>query len=301
MSTEIALAGHANASLPDRLEYARSLAMAGLLPDAFRQQPANVLLGMELASALDLAPIVVINELAVIGGKPSFSAKFMRALVRRAGHRLRESFIDGVARCVIVRADDPDWEHAATWDETKARQHDYWGKGHWKKNPELMLKNRALSECVREACPEVLGGVAYTPDEVADFVPAARVEQMPYVPTAGPIGESIDKASDQAVSFAQAATPASPQSPGDLITASLDGEVMVTSDQTHELAALMSALNLTKPAMLKLAREITGRTIKGSTDMTEIEADLVIADLRSKAEAAARTPLGAPDEIQETA
>lgn len=296
MSTEIALTGHANASLPDRLEYARSLAMAGLLPDAFRQQPANVLLGMELASALDLAPIVVINELAVIGGKPSFSAKFMRALVRRAGHRLRESFIDGVARCVIVRADDPDWEHAATWDETKARQHDYWGKGHWKKNPELMLKNRALSECVREACPEVLGGVAYTPDEVADFVPAARVEQVD-----GPNVEALLHGIGIDPPKPTPATPASPQSPGDLITASLDGEVMVTSDQTHELAALMSALDLTKPAMLKLAREITGRTIKGSTDMTEIEADLVIADLRSKAEAAARAPLGAPDEIQETA
>ena len=63
----------------------------------------------------------------------------------------------------------------------------------------------------------------------------------------------------------------------------------------------MSALDLTKPAMLKLAREITGRTVKGSTDMTEIEADLVIADLRGKAEAAARVPLGAPDEMQEMA
>ena len=296
MSTEIALAGHASASLPDRLEYARSLAMAGLLPDAFRQQPANVLLGMELASALDLAPIVVINELAVIGGKPSFYAKFMRALVRRAGHRLRESFVDGVARCVIVRADDPDWEHAATWDETKARQHDYWGKGHWKKNPELMLKNRALSECVREACPEVLGGVSYTPDEVADFVPAARVEQVD-----GPNVEALLHGIGIDPPKPAPATPASLQSPGDLITASLDGEVMVTSDQTHELAALMSALDLTKPAMLKLAREITGRTVKGSTDMTEIEADLVIADLRSKAEAAASVPLGAPDEIQEMA
>ena len=28
-----------------------------------------------------------------------------------------------------------------------------------------MLKNRAVSECVREACNEVMGGVNYTPDE----------------------------------------------------------------------------------------------------------------------------------------
>ena len=115
--------------------------------------------------------------------------------------------------------------------------------------------------------------------------------------------EFAHAAAHRQVSPASPTSPASPRSappPAD-ITASLDGEVMVTSDQTHELAALMSALDLTKPAMLKLAREIAGRTIKGSTDMTEIEADLVIADLRSKAEAAARVPLGAPDEIQEMA
>ena len=277
---------HAAATLPDRMRYAEALSAAGLLPDSFRGQPANVLLGMELAGALDLAPIVVINELAVIGGKPSFSAKFMRSLVRRAGHRVREFYADGVARCVIVRADDPEWEHVATWDEAKARQHDYWGKGHWRKNPELMLKNRALSECAREACPEVLGGVSYTPDEVADFVPTARVEQVaPYVPQAGPIGDSIDKAADQAgIDFTPAESPASPRSapsPAD-ITASLDGEVMVTAEQTELLKALMADLNLDGKAMLKAACEITGRKITSATDLTEIEADLVIAELNAK-------------------
>jgi len=234
--------------LIDRLEYAKALSAAGLLPDAFRQQPANVLLGMELAAALDLAPIVVINELAVIGGKPSFSAKFMRSLVRRAGHRLRESYADGTARCVIVRADDPEWEHAATWDEAKARQHDYWGKGHWKKNPELMLKNRALSECVREACPEVLGGIAYTPDEVEDFAPAkatVRVEQVP--------PESA------------ASTP-------------------VGVDQSHAIADLMRRAKLDKAGALALAREAAGRDVASAADLTADEAALLIELLRGQAE-----------------
>ena len=280
MTIEIATP-HAAASLPDRMRYAEALSTAGLLPDSFRGQPANVLLGMELAGALELAPIVVINELAVIGGKPSFSAKFMRSLVRRAGHRLRESYTDGVARCVIIRADDPEWEHVAQWDEGKARQHDYWGKGHWKKNPELMLKNRALSECVREACPEVLAGVAYTPDEVADFTPSARVEQVaPYAPQDGPIGASIDKAADQADTDFPA-SPRSAPSPVD-ITASLDGEVMVTAEQTELLKALMADLALDGKAMLAAAREITGRKITSATDLTEIEADLVIAELNAR-------------------
>ena len=248
----------AQASLPDRLDYAKALAHAGLLPDAFRQQPANILIGIELATALDMAPIVVINELAVIGGKPSFSAKFMRALVRRAGHKLRERFEGGTARCIIIRADDPDYEHVAEWDEAKARDHGYWGKGHWQKNPALMLANRDLSECVRSACPEVLGGVAYTPDEVADFTPAARGETR-----------------------VQQAPPPSAKPADALPEADADGVALITREQSDELAELMKMEGLTKAKMLEFACDVTGRKLADARGLTEVEAAQVIHALRS--------------------
>ena len=158
-------------ALGDQMRYAEALASANLVPDSFKRQPPNVLVALAIAADMGESPWTVMAEMAVVSGRPSFSAKFMRSRVRRAGHRLRESYVDGVARAVIVRSDDPDYEHVAEWDEAKARAHDLWGKGHWKKNPELMLKNRALSEVVREACYEVMGGVGYTPDEVHDFAP----------------------------------------------------------------------------------------------------------------------------------
>lgn len=159
------------ASLDDQMRYAEALSSATILPPAFQRQPANVLVALAEATELGESPWTIMQEMAIIGGKPSFSAKFMRTRIRKAGHLLRESFNDGVARCVIIRADDPEFEHVATWDRAKAEQHGLWGKGHWAKNPELMLANRALSECVREACYEVMGGVGYTPDEVLDFAP----------------------------------------------------------------------------------------------------------------------------------
>ena len=160
------------ASLDDQMRYAEALSSATILPPAFHRQPANVLVALAEAAELGESPWTIMQEMAIISGKPSFSAKFMRTRIRKAGHLLRESFNDGVARCVIIRADDPEFEHVATWDRAKAEKHGLWGKGHWAKNPELMLANRALSECVREACYEVMGGVGYTPDEVLDFAPS---------------------------------------------------------------------------------------------------------------------------------
>lgn len=259
--------GNGALDLQSRMRYAQAVAVAPLLPESFRQQPANILIAMEVADALGKRPFMVMQEMAVISGRPSFSAKFMRGLVRDAGHRLRESYTDGVARCEIVRKDDPEFSHVSTWDEPKARQHDYWGKGHWKKNPELMLKNRALSECVREACPEVLGGVAYTPDEVEDFAPARTTATQ--VPAAdAPAVASIQ----DAVRVHQAAN----TEPGD---PDPEPELLRTPSQARQLTKLINDNDLSADEALPMFSEWIGRPITSTKELTPDEADAVITHL----------------------
>lgn len=172
-------------TLDEAMRYSQAIADAGIVPDAFKRQPANILVAQEIAKSLGESVWVTMSEMSIISGRPSFSAKFMRSRVRQAGHRLRESFdpTTGTATAIIIRSDDPEFEHKAEWNKKKAENHQLWNKGHWKKNPELMLKNRALSEVVREACYEVMGGVAYTPDEIQDFTPISapseRVQPQP--------------------------------------------------------------------------------------------------------------------------
>ena len=175
-------------SLDEAMRYSQAIADAGIVPDSFKRQPANILVAQEIAKALQESVWVTMSEMSIISGRPSFSAKFMRSRVRQAGHKLREYFDEetGTAKAVIIRSDDPDFEHTSKWNRAKAEQHGLWGKGHWKKNPELMLKNRALSEVVREACYEVMGGVAYTPDEVQDFAPEPKQYQATRQPQAEP-------------------------------------------------------------------------------------------------------------------
>lgn len=157
-------------SLTEKVQYAKFLAESGLLPPSYRKQPANILFATEYGELLGLHPIAAITGINVIDGKPSISASLISALVRRAGHRLRVqatgSGDDAKARCQITRADDPGFTYGATWDMQRARQADLLGKTNWRRYPMAMLKARAISECARDACPEVLLGLHYTPDEL---------------------------------------------------------------------------------------------------------------------------------------
>ena len=179
MSHEIAVQAQ---PLPDKMQFAKALAEAGMIPKVYQRQPANVLVAIELGEALGIRPIVAINEINVINGTPAPSASLMASLARNAGHKVRVTGDKDSATCVIVRADDPSYEHTATWDVKKAKDAGLWGRGHWSKDPATMLKWRAISECVRFACSEVLGGLRYTPEEVLEFNPPRQVSSQRVTP-----------------------------------------------------------------------------------------------------------------------
>lgn len=176
MTQEIAQQASA---LDTQLRKAELLSQADMVPDKFKNKPANVLMAQEIASDMGENIWVTMTELYFVGNIPTFSAKYMRSRVRAAKHILRETFDPETmtATCTIIRYDDPDFEHIIRWDKKKAQDHGLWGKGHWKKNPELMLKNRAVSECVREACNEVMGGVSYTQEEAEAMQPVTATSR----------------------------------------------------------------------------------------------------------------------------
>lgn len=152
--------------LQDRMQYAKALAGASLLPDAYKNQPANVLLAMEYGYALGLDAMTAIQQIHIIKGKPTASAGLIGGLVRRAGHRLRVTGDAQTARAVIVRADDPSFEFVSEWTLDRAATAGLVSNDTWKKYPSSMLKARAITEVARDACPEILAGVAYTPEEL---------------------------------------------------------------------------------------------------------------------------------------
>lgn len=160
--------------------FCQSLADTPLLPDAYRRNPASVLWAMEYGRALGLDVVTTINTIHVIKGKPTQSADLMLSRAREAGHRVRIRQEPGQCTASIWRSDDPEFENTITWTYDDAvtaglcelrngQPYSRSQKGEkqsWEKYPRAMLRARAISECVRTACPEVLHGAIYTPEEL---------------------------------------------------------------------------------------------------------------------------------------
>lgn len=179
MSSELIQRQGQPMALQEKLTYAEKLAASGLIPDAYKRNPPNVLVAVEKGEALGIHPIMALEEINVINGRASLSATLMASLARAAGHVVRTHSEPEQATCIIIRSDDPKFEHKVVWDRKIAEDHGLWGKGHWKKNPALMLEYRAISQCIRKACPEVLAGIKYTPEELVEIAEEDRPAPQP--------------------------------------------------------------------------------------------------------------------------
>jgi hypothetical protein len=185
----------ADRDLEASVDYARKLSASDLLPKSYQGKPQNVLLAVEYGRSLGLDPITAINMTHVVQGRPTASAQLVGALVRRAGHTLRVRGDEQSATCKIIRADDPTFEFTATWTMDRAKQAGVLSNPVWKTYPANMLKARAITECARDACPEVLAGISYTAEEIGgetEIIEAQTKTPEFDIPAADPEPEAVD-------------------------------------------------------------------------------------------------------------
>jgi hypothetical protein len=160
-------------------------AQAGaLVPSQMRGNAGDMYILMQIAKYLNVPVISVLRGFSFIGDKdvkPTMTAQFMAGLVRNAGHTLREQWDaeTSTATAVVIRNDDPSFEHVAVWDEEKARVAGLWeSTPTWVQYPKAMLMARATSEVCRQAVSEVLMGFSYVPEEFQTAESASRVLDM---------------------------------------------------------------------------------------------------------------------------
>lgn len=154
---------------------AKMFASSDLVPATFKGNPANCVIAIEMAMRIKASPLMVMQNMYVVHGKPSWSSQFLIACINKSGLfspiRYETSGKDGGS----VRAYAKDLENndicKGAWVSMDMATKEGWlsKKGSkWQTMPELMLRYRAAAFFQRQFCPEISMGF-HTTEEIKDM------------------------------------------------------------------------------------------------------------------------------------
>lgn len=157
------------ASFDAKLTMAQTLVKSGLLPQGLNTAE-KVCVALEWGHELQLSPMVAVNNIAVINGKPTLSADIMAAVVKRSPEYGGIEWIeqsDTKAECVVKRvlSNGQVESTKSTYTIEDAQKAGLTTRDNWKKYPRRMLKHRCQSYALRDMFPDLLAGL-YTPEEM---------------------------------------------------------------------------------------------------------------------------------------
>lgn len=157
-------------------QMAKALSQSTIVPKEYQGNEANAMVAIEIAQRLQTSPLMVMQNLNVIQGRPSWSAQFLIAMVNGSGKYEMELQFDEKqdekgkpfsCQCWTMRHGrkvtgivvDMDMANAEGWVQKNGSK--------WKAMPAVMLRYRAASFFARMNCPELTLGY-YSKDEVLD-------------------------------------------------------------------------------------------------------------------------------------
>ena len=150
---------------------------SSMVPDAYRGKPNNCFIALELASRMDVSPVLVMQNLYIVQGKPSWAGQACKALIDGSGkfkdseYVMTGSLEDGTRGCYLQAVNAKTGKLIKGTEITlKMAANEGWSSksgSKWKTMPEQMLKYRAAAFFARTECPEVLMGFQ-TADETED-------------------------------------------------------------------------------------------------------------------------------------
>jgi hypothetical protein len=180
-------------TLKEKMEMATILAKSGLVPNTLNTAE-KVLVALQTGHELGLSPMVSVNNVVPINGKPTLSADIMYALARNSpeygGIEWKQRTAQK-AEVVITRITSKGAAEKFTgyFDMEMARQSGLAEKDIYKKYPDRMMRVRALSRACKEAFPDVFAGI-YSPEEAEDF-DAGDIRNVTENPSKGTSAEGL--------------------------------------------------------------------------------------------------------------
>ncbi|MBR2586306.1 MAG: recombinase RecT [Thermoguttaceae bacterium] len=175
------------------LALANRLAASKLVPAQFRGAPEDIYLALDMADRLDMNPLMVMQNLYIVQGKPAWSSQFIIACVNASRRYTPLRFVTerdkagSIVSCRCVANDRMTGEvltgTTITAEMVKSEGWDTKAGSKWKTMPEQMYRYRAAAFFARANCPELTMGI-YSADEVREIseqeepAPAPEVKKL---------------------------------------------------------------------------------------------------------------------------
>lgn len=156
---------------------AKMLSCSALVPDTYRGSPENCLVAIDLGNRLGLSPLMVMQNLYVVKGKPSWSGSFCAAAINGSGRftPLEYVFVGEPGTpshgcyAVATRRSNGSRCISDTVTMQMAQREGWLNKpgSKWQTMPVQMMMYRAAAFFARAHCSDVLLGIP-TYEEVQD-------------------------------------------------------------------------------------------------------------------------------------
>ena len=220
-STEVLQVFSGLAAFDAAQRMARALCSSTLVPREYQGQQglANSLIALEIAGRMRLSPLVVMQNMTPIHGRPTWSSKFLIATVNASGRFSPLRFVfdnpETPTRCRAVATDKATAEvlEGETITLELARKEGWWSRkdrqgnetSKWQTMTGQMLRYRAAAWWANVYCPEIALGLI-TQEEALDIEPVKAVPVEP----AAPANQAIAPTSSAAIPTGPATPAAMP-------------------------------------------------------------------------------------------
>lgn len=158
---------------------AKVLSASTLVPENYRGNLADCIVALELAQRIGASPLMVMQNLYIVHGKPAWSSQFLIAAVNQCGRYTALQYEWSGERgkdswtCRAVAKDKSNGERVQgpAVSIAMAKEEGWHGKkgSKWQTIPELMLMYRAATFFARTNAPELTMGLV-SEDEARDVI-----------------------------------------------------------------------------------------------------------------------------------
>lgn len=266
---------------------AEMLCGSSFVPQAFKGKPIEGAAAIMAGAEVGMSPVTSLRAFDVIQGQATARAITLRAIVQSHGHEV--VLVESTStRCKMRgRRKGTDTWQDVSWTIDRAKDLQLTGKDNWKKQPAAMLVARATSEICRLIAADAILGIGYSTEEVAD---GAGVD------LSAPAVDGESQPGTRRMSRKRAEPAPEPDPVADAETGEVAG---ITPQQSKALhAAFNNAGVKDREQRLAYCRNLIGRDLASSSDLTKVEASAVIDALHQDAQDApadALPPMFDPD------